>query len=322
MSSSSDYAREVLELEAQALLNIAPLLNEQFDNAVDRILNLSPAGRVVVSGMGKAGFIGMKLSATFASTGVPSFFLHPAEAVHGDLGRYSKSDIAVILSNSGETEEIVRTLGAIRRTGCPIIALTGNITSTLAKHSDMVLSIGKTTEAGPLGLAPTTSTTALLGLGDALAMAVLHKQNFSKEKFALYHPAGSLGRSLMPVTQIMRSEDSICIVSDTLLTVEVLHKITKTTGRPGAAAVVDSTGTLSGFFTDGDLRRYLERGTEFLKLPISAVMSKNPKSIHQSKLAEEALGILSEYKLDQLVVVNDKKQPVGMIDIQDVVYVR
>lgn len=322
LQSSCTYAADILRLEAGALRAVAELLDERFDRAVELILNMPDQGRVVVSGMGKAGFIAMKISATFASTGVPSYFLHPAEAIHGDLGRYTKNDIALLLSNSGETEETVGILPHVRRIGCPVIAITGNCDSTLGKHSDVVLSIGKIEEAGPLGLAPTTSTTAMLALGDALAMAVLKRQNFSKERFALYHPGGNLGRGLMLVSEVMRKGDENCVVSQSMKTRDVLHSITTTKGRPGAAAIVDASGKLRGVFTDGNLRRLLEQGDEFLDLPIKKVMTSNPKTIAPSQIVQEALRVMSEHKIDQLIVMDERKKPVGMIDIQDLVDIR
>ncbi len=320
--SSCSYAAEILRLESEAIANLAKQLDGSFEQAVGMILQLPEQGRVVVSGMGKAGFVAMKISATFASTGVPSYFLHPAEAIHGDLGRYTKNDIALLLSNSGETAETIGILPHVRRMGCPVIAITGEASSTLAKHSDVVLSIGKVIEAGPLGLAPTTSTTAMLALGDALAMAVLERQNFSKEQFALYHPGGNLGRRLMLVSEVMRRDQENCVVPETMKTREVLHRITVTKGRPGAASMVDAKGRLSGVFTDGNLRRLLEDGDDFLELPIKKIMTANPKTISPEQIVQEALRIMSEFKIDQLIVIDSDRKPVGMLDIQDLVDIR
>jgi arabinose-5-phosphate isomerase len=322
MVSSRLYAAQVLELEAAALRSLAKLLTKDFDRAVDLILGMSPEGRVVVSGMGKAGFVAMKVSATLASTGVPSYFLHPAEAIHGDLGRYTKKDIALLLSNSGETQETVGILPHVRRIGCPVIAITRDGTSTLGKHCDALLALGSLDEAGPLGLAPTTSTTAMMALGDALAMAVLKRQKFSKEQFALYHPGGNLGRGLTLISEIMRRGEENCVVPQSMKAREVLHRITITKGRPGAASIIDRRGKLVGVFTDGNLRRCLERGNEFLDLPISAVMTPNPKTISLGKIVQEALRVMSEHKIDQLIVVDESCRPVGMIDIQDLVDLR
>lgn len=316
------YGREILQGEAHAVLAVCDLLDNSFCQAVSRILEMPSQGRVIVSGMGKAGFVAMKLSATFASTGVPSFFLHPAEAVHGDLGRYTKDDLALVLSNSGETEEIIRMLPHVKRIGCPIIVMTGNEGSSLAQHADVVLTIGKVSEAGPMGLAPTTSTTVMLALGDALAMAVLHKQDFTQEQFALYHPGGNLGRILRPVSELMRHGDEHCVVAESDTTREVLHRYSSTKGRPGAASIVDGQGRLSGIFTDGNLRRCLDDGTDFLDQPVREVMTRNPKAVKESVLAADALRVLAESKIDQLVVVDDQLVPVGMLDIQDLVLAR
>ena len=320
--SIREYGRKVLNDEAAAIAAVARMLDESFDHAVKLILGLSQQAHVIVSGMGKGGIVGMKISATLASIGVPSFFLHPAEAVHGDLGRFTKSDLALILSNSGETPEVVRMLPSLKRIGCPIVSMTGNPESTLGKHSDIVLSIGRLEEAGPHGLAPTTSTTAMLALGDALAITVVSEQECSPEQFAFFHPGGELGRSLMLVSEVMRSGNELCIVPEGMIAKEVLHQITLTKGRPGAASVVDSKGKLVGIFTDGDLRRCLEREPAFLDAPIEKVMGRNPKSISAERLASEAMRVMSEYKIDQLVVIDGCSTPVGMIDIQDLIGIK
>lgn len=318
--TSIPAGKQVLEVEAHAIMALAENLNGSFDLAVDAIMSLKQGGRVIVSGMGKAGFIGMKISATLASIGIPSFFLHPAEAVHGDLGRYTSDDIALVFSNSGKTDEILRIVPELKRIACPIISITGLADSPLGKHSDVVLDIGKLTEAGPLGLAPTTSTTVMLALGDALAMAVQEKRGLTREDFARHHPGGALGASLTPVEQIMRQGDEHCIVNENMLTREVLKSITKTPGRPGAASIVDDSGILVAIFTDGDLRRWLdEKDSQFLDSPISEVMTRNPKSISTSALAAEALHIMSKHSIDQIIVVDDENLPVGMIDVQDLV---
>lgn len=318
-SSPLSYGREILRAEAEAIVRLADELGADFERAVQLITAMPEEGRLVISGMGKAGFVGMKISATFASIGIPSFFLHPAEAVHGDLGRYARRDVALLLSNSGETPEMLRTLPHIRRIGCPVISITASTDSTLAKHSDVVLPIGKITEAGPLGLAPTTSTTVMLALGDALVMSIFSGREFTREQFAFFHPGGNLGRSLVLVSEIMRRGEELCVIRENISAREALHRISSTAGRPGAAAVVDASGTLCGIFTDGDLRRCLERVEGFLERPIAEVMGKTPKTITAGKLAQEALRVMSDHKIDQLVVIDEKKSPVGMVDIQDVV---
>ena len=314
-----DYGRGILSIESQAIANLSELLDENFAHAVDVILSMSKEGRVIVSGMGKAGFVAMKISATLASTGTPSFYLHPAEAIHGDLGRYSKQDVALVLSNSGETEELLRILPYIRRVGCPIISITATSQSTLSIHSDINLQIGKLTEAGPLNLAPTTTTVAMLALGDALSMTILSQRNFSKEDYAFYHPGGSLGRSLLLVSEIMRKEDEHCVVSQEMACKDVLHRMASSKRRLGAASVVDSDGTLVGIFTDGDLRRNLDHGIDFLERPVANVMTKSPKVVKPQDLAEDALRVLSEHKIDEVIVIDHHHKPIGLIDIQDLV---
>ena len=316
-ASTVEYGRSIICEEIAALSQVATLLNGSFSEAVDAILTQAPGARIVVSGMGKAGFVAMKISATLSSLGFPSFFLHPADAVHGDLGRFSKNDIALLLSNSGETSEVLRVLPALKQHGSSVISITGARSSTLAQHSDIVIETGRYREAGPLGLAPTTSTTIMMAVGDALAMALIKKRGFSREEFAAFHPGGDLGRSLMLVSEIMRSGDAHCVVHESLPTKRALHAITETRGRPGAAAVVDDGGLLVGVFTDGNLRRCLEHDTAFLDKPIGLVCSRSPIAIRPDQLAQEASHIIQERKIDQLLVVSSDGKPVGLIDIQD-----
>lgn len=314
------YGKKIISEEAQAILNLVESLDENFSNAVDKILNMSATGHIIVSGMGKAGFIGMKISATLASTGVPSFFLHPAEAVHGDLGRYTKDDLALILSNSGETDEILKIIPTIKRIGCPIISITASNKSTLAKHSDIALAIGKQKEVGPLNIAPTTSAIAMLALGDALAMSILNEKKLTAEEYAMYHPGGSLGRSLMLASEIMRKDDQICVVNESLSIKEVVKSYSATPGRPGAAIITNNNGELTGIFTDGDLRRCLDKDIDFINEKVSTIMGSNPKTVSKDTLAVEILRILSENKIDQIIVVDDTKLPVGVVDIQDLCF--
>lgn len=303
--------------EASAIKALASLIDDEFEHAVRLVLGLSQHGHVITSGIGKAGFIAMKISATLASIGIPSFFLHPAEAVHGDIGRFTKGDIALVLSNSGETPEILAMLPGIKRIGCSLISITSDKNSSLSRHSDVVLSIGQCAEAGPLGLAPTTSTSVMLALGDALSMTILKERGLTREEYAFYHPGGSLGRSLLTVKDIMRVGDELCIVDDTLLCREVLHRITLTKGRPGAAIIVSKAGVLKGVFTDGDLRRCLDKEPSFLDKPVSQFMGTSPKTIQIAHLASEASKIMSEHKIDQLIVVDGQNHPIGLIDVQD-----
>lgn len=320
--SPVEYGKQVIDLEAKAVEAVKNSLTEDFDHAVKLILSLSSHGHIITSGIGKAGFIAQKVSATFASVGFASFFLHPAEAIHGDIGRFTKSDLALILSNSGETPEILQMLPSIKRIGCPIISITATKDSELGKHSDVALVTGKISEAGPLGLAPTTSTTVMLALGDALAMTVLHEKGLTQEEYAFYHPGGMLGRSLLLVKDVMRTGDELCVCKETMLCKEVLHQITITKNRPGAAAIVDDQSKVVGIFTDGDFRRCMDREPNFLSHPVKEFMGKTPKSISPDKLASEASRIMTEFKIDELLVVDNQDKPIGLIDIQDLLEIK
>ncbi|MFL5369434.1 MAG: SIS domain-containing protein [Myxococcales bacterium] len=313
------YARGVLRVEASAIEQLCARIDGAFSDAVARILDCDD--RAVVTGMGKAGFIAQKISATFASTGTPSLFLHPAEALHGDLGRVVPGDLVIALSNSGETEEILRLLPALKRLGTPIIALTGGHRSSLAHAADIVLEIGPVPEACPLGLAPTASTAALLALGDALAMTVLHRRGFSPEQFAELHPAGALGRRLVRVREVMRTGAANPTVPATASLRETAS-VMSTVGRPGAASVIDESGRLVGIFTDGDLRRLVQQNEVDFTRPVSVVMGRNPRTIAPDDLAITAAEILREGQIDQLPVVDDAGRPVGLLDIQDLLAAR
>lgn len=311
--SSIEYAKEVLSVEANAILGIIPFIGEDFTKAVSLIVQCQ--GRVVVSGMGKSGLIGEKLSATLASTGTPSLSLHPAEAIHGDLGRVVKDDIVIAISNGGETAEILRLLPLLKKIGSKIIAITGKPQSNLAKHSDLTLCIGNISEACPLGLAPTASTTATLALGDALAMCVSKQRQFTREEYALYHPGGSLGRRLMTVAEMMRTGDDNPIITSSRSVMEAIMTITS--ARAGAVTVVDDEQHLLGIFTDGDLRRLLKQGIDLETTTIAEVMTQNPLRVKSNILVEEAHRILKEKKIDELPVVDEKNRCVGMLDVQD-----
>ncbi len=321
--SHRKFFQSVIRQEAQALEQLASALDDNLESVavesvVKEVLSLSSAGRLVVSGIGKTGFIAMKISATFSSIGVPSFFLHPAEAFHGDLGRITDKDCVLLLSYSGETEEVLRLIPHLRRVGCRLIAITANTGSTLGRRCDFVIAIGTTEEAGPLGLAPTTSTCMMLAVGDALAMTVLRERELPREQFAFYHPGGALGRMLSLVSEIMRTGDELCIVHEESTARDVLHAITLTKGRPGAAAIVNSSGVLRGVFTDGDFRRCIDKSTSFLDRPIREVMGAAPKTTTPEVLAEEALKTMNHFNIDQVIVVDSAQKPVGMVDIQDI----
>src|SRR5438552_6089465 len=315
-----DYAREVIRAEAEAVSQVAGRLNGSFSRAAEMVLACT--GRVVVTGMGKPGFIAQKLSATFASTGTPSLYLHPAEALHGDLGRLVPGDLVLALSNSGETDEIVRLLPSIRRLGAPIIAMTGGPRNSLADAADVVLEIGPVSESCPLGLAPTASTVALLAMGDALAMAVQHRRGFSPEQFASLHPGGALGRQLLRVRDVMRTGSRNPMVRWDVSLRETAAVMTRTEGRPGAASVVDAQGKLIGIFTDGDLRRLVQRGEVDFARPVSAVMGTSPRTVGPDYLVASAAEMLRHSQVDQLPVVDDVGRPVGLLDVQDLLAAR
>lgn len=308
--------REILNIEARAIQDLA--VDDSYIRAIEILLTTK--GRVVLTGMGKAGIIAQKISATMASTGTPSLWLHPAEAVHGDLGRVTKDDVVIALSNSGETEEITNFLPIIKRIGARLIAITGNPRSTLAQYSDVVINAKVEKEACPFNLAPTASTTAMLAIGDALAIALLELKGFKEDDYALYHPAGTLGkRLLLKVEDIMRKGESHPVVDEEAKVKDVLVKIT--TARAGSATVVNKEGKLAGIFTDGDLRRWLEKGENILDKEIKEVMTINPKVVPKGKLAAEAGKIMQEYKIDELIVVDDDNRPLGLVDIQDLLKV-
>jgi len=307
-------AKEVLRIEAEAIRRLIPRIDSKFEKAVEMIYNCK--GRVVVTGMGKPGLIGQKISATLSSLGTPSLFLHPAEALHGDLGRVTKDDVVIAISNSGETEEITRFLPIVKKIGAKLIALAGRKKSTLSKFSDITLDVSVEKEACSLGLAPTSSTTATLAMGDALAVALLDRRGFKKEDYAFYHPAGALGRKLLlTVEDIMRKGSDNPIVKENAIIKDVLLKITKS--RAGSASVINAQGKLVGIFTDGDLRRHLETDPDLTKRKVSQVMTKNPVTIKKGHLAAEAFKILKEKRIDEVPVVNDQYKPIGLLDVQD-----
>ncbi len=317
---SLSWARTVLETEANAILGVSAHLDERFVAALE--LLLACPGQVVVTGMGKPGFIAQKLSATLASTGVRSIYLHPAEAVHGDLGRVARGDVVIALSNSGSTEELVRILPALRRLGAKIVAITGDASSPLAKGADVTLEIGRIDEACPMGLVPTASSAALHAIGDALAMTMLKSRQFSSDEYALFHPGGKLGRSVMRVFEVMRAGEANPVVRDTAKLSEVVVVMTNTPGRPGAANVVDRHGRLVGIFTDGDLRRLVERGRTDFEAPVKDVMGKRPRFIGPEELVLTAAAQMRETKVDQLPVVDAEGKPVGLLDVQDLLAAR
>jgi arabinose-5-phosphate isomerase len=307
-------ARQVLDIEAEAVKTLKSRIGSEFVSALNIIMKAR--GRVVVSGMGKTGIIAQKFSATLASTGTPSLFLHSAEAVHGDLGRVTPDDIIIIISNSGEGEEIKQLLPLLKKIGSKVIALTGNKNSILARHSDIVLDVSVKKEACPLGLAPTASTTATLAMTDALAVCLIELKGFREQDFAFYHPAGMLGKRLiLKVEDIMRKGAGNPVVKGDVKVSQVLVKITQ--ARAGSATVVDNKGRLTGIFTDGDLRRHLETDPRLASRKVSEVMTKNPVTVTGGVLAAEAMRILQQKKIDELPVVDKNKKPIGLLDVQD-----
>lgn len=308
-------AKKVLENESKAIAKLAKKIGADFENAVELISKTK--GRVIVTGMGKPGFIAQKVSATMSSTGTPSLYLHPAEALHGDLGRVTRDDVIIAFSNSGETEEVIRLIPIIKKIGAKLVAVTGKQKSTLANNSDFVIDSSVDNEACPMGLAPTTSTTVMLALGDAIAIALLEKKKFQPKDFALFHPGGSLGkRLLLTVGDIMRHKADTAIVKEDTKVKDVLIRITGK--RAGSASVVNAEGRLVGIFTDGDLRRHFEAGKDLMHLKVSEVMTKAPITIKAERLAAEAFDILREKRIDELPVVDEKGRPVGLLDVQDI----
>lgn len=307
-------ARRILRIESDAIRKLIPHLGWSFKEALELLYQCT--GRVIVSGMGKPGFIARKISATLASTGTPSLYLHPAEAFHGDLGRVTKEDVVLLLSQSGETEEMVKMLSPLKKIGVKIIAMTGNLHSPLARNADVVLDISIDREACPLGLAPSASTAVSLALGDALALTLLKKKGFKQEDFAFFHPGGKLGKKLLKVKDLMRKGRDHAVVRENITVKEALFTITRS--RAGSCSVVNGSRKLVGIFTDGDLRRQLRRnGERILQVPIRDVATKRPFTVHQDRLAAEALHLLREKKVDEIPVIDDRGRAVGLLDVQD-----
>ena len=307
--------RRVIEAELAAIESLRPRLGGSFAKAVEMILACE--GRLVVTGLGKPGFVAQKISATFASTGTPSLYLHPAEALHGDLGRVTADDVVLALSNSGRTEEIVRLMGPVTRIGARTIVMTGDLFSPLAEKADIILDIGKVEEACPLGLAPTASSTVLLVMGDALAMTVMEHRSFGNDDYALVHPSGALGKKVMRVSEAMRRGDSNPVVREDEPLAKAVAVMTQTPGKPGATNVIDKRGKLVGIFTDGDLRRLFEKGVSALEGTIGEVMCRDPRTVHPEMLVIEAAQVLSSARIDQVPVVDERMRPVGLLDVQD-----
>lgn len=307
-------AKEVLRIEAEAVRGLIKNIDQDFERAVNLILNCD--GRVVVMGMGKSGIIGKKIAATLSSTGTPAFFLHPAEGIHGDIGMITKKDLIIILSYSGETEEVGKILPLVRRMKVKLIAITGQKNSTLTKYSNVILNVAVDKEACPYNIIPTSSTTAMLSMGDALAICVFNKKGLSREDFALFHPGGNIGKRLLKVEKIMRKGKDNPIIEEKKSIKDALFVMTA--GRLGAVSVVNRKGEIIGFFTDGDLRRHLQKeGKNILDKKISEIMTRNPTTITADFLASEAVTILQEKNFDNIPVVDKDNRPIGIIDERD-----
>ena len=317
-----DYARDVIRTEAQAIDSLVTMVDTSFEKAAEWLFHCR--GSCILSGIGKAGIIGQKISATLASTGTPSHFLHPAEAVHGDLGRLRNEDIVMVLSYGGETDEIIRLINLIKARQIKLIAITGDTESTLSKHSDITLCLGKLNEACPLGVAPSVSTTCMLALGDALALTLMKARKFGVEDYIRFHPGGSLGAKLMTVEQSMmfRPGEKLPIASVTDTIEQMLQK-TRDVKRHGAVMLVDAEGKLAGIITDADLRRLLaEYGTKAFDVKAGDRMTPGCKRIPLNALASEAMALFHQYRIDELPVVDTQDRPVGLIDVQDIVMIK
>lgn len=316
MPSTIHKGKEVIRIEAQALAALEQRIDEKFEKAVEMIYNCR--GRVIVSGMGKSGLVARKIVATMNSTGTPAIFLHPSDAVHGDLGMVRKEDVVICISKSGDTTEILQLIPLFKRIGVPIISMLGNVKSPLASSSTVVLDVSVKEEACPFDLAPTASSTATLAFGDALAITLLEKRQFTREEFAMYHPGGNLGKRLLLKTEeIMVSGSAVPKVQKDVPLRDAILEITSK--RLGATCVVNGDGSLAGVITDGDLRRLLQKTTDVTNVKVEMVMTKAPKTIRGDALAAVALQEMESYNITQLIVVDDQHRPVGMVHLHDLV---
>lgn len=311
---SQDTARRVLRIEAQAIQDVLARLDSTFDRAVD--LFFSCKGRVVLAGMGKSGIVGKKISATLSSTGTPSFFLHPAEALHGDLGMVARGDVMLAVSYSGETREIIALLDAFKRLEIPLVALTGNPKSTIAQSSEVVLDASVNEEACSLNLAPTASTTVAMAIGDALAVSLLDRRDFRHDDFAALHPAGSLGKRLLRVDKVMHAGNALPKVSPQTPMPNAFHEMSAK--KLGMTTIVNGDGTLAGILTDGDLRRLMEKhGGATLSMNVSQCMNPNPQTVKATVLASEALTLMEKRRITSVVVVDDARRVLGVVHLHD-----
>ncbi|MFN3478781.1 MAG: SIS domain-containing protein [Thermodesulfovibrionales bacterium] len=316
MDSILDIAKQVLKTEADAVLGLTEKLNSNFEKAVEIIFQSK--GRVVVTGMGKSGLVGKKIAATLASTGTPAFFLHPAEASHGDLGMVTSDDVVIAISNSGETEELINLIPFLKRFNVSLISMTGNTDSTLSKTADVTLDVSVKEEACPMGIVPTASTTATMAMGDALAVALLIKRGFKEEDFAFFHPGGSLGKKLfIKVKDLMHTGDALPLVPPDMPMIKATVEISSK--RLGVTIVADADRRVLGIITDGDLRRGIEKwGKAFFDMKAEEVMTRNPKTISGDELAMKALGTMERYSITSLVVPDNEERAIGIIHLHDI----
>lgn len=314
LSKINELAKEVLDIEAKSILRLKNNIGEEFDKAIDILYNCK--GRVIVTGMGKSGLIGKKIAATMSSTGTPTYFLHPAESTHGDSGVITRNDVIIAISNSGETQELLNLLPLIKRFGCEMIGMTGNLNSTLSKTSEVVLDISVEREACPLGKAPTASTTATLAMGDALAVCLMEKKGFTKEDFLLFHPSGKLGKGLTyKVMDLMITGDKMPLVSESESFKDVINTISEY--KLGMAMVLNDDKTLAGVLTDGDIRRTVIKYPDTSNIKVKDVMTVNPKRITSDAYAASALNLMEKYSITALAVVDEGNVPVGVIHVHD-----
>lgn len=314
LSKINELAKEVLDIEAKSILRLKNNIGEEFDKAIDILYNCK--GRVIVTGMGKSGLIGKKIAATMSSTGTPTYFLHPAESTHGDSGVITRNDVIIAISNSGETQELLNLLPLIKRFGCEMIGMTGNLNSTLSKTSEVVLDISVEREACPLGKAPTASTTATLAMGDALAVCLMEKKGFTKEDFLLFHPSGKLGKGLTyKVRDLMITGDKMPLVSAFESFKDVINTISEY--KLGMAMVLNDDKTLAGVLTDGDIRRTVIKYPDTSNIKVKDVMTVNPKRITSDAYAASALNLMEKYSITALAVVDEGNVPVGVIHVHD-----
>ena len=314
LSRIIEVAKEVFEIEANSILKLKDNIGEEFDKAIEILYNCK--GRVIVTGMGKSGLIGKKIAATMSSTGTPAYFLHPAESTHGDSGVITRNDVIIAISNSGETQELMNLLPLIKRFGCPMIGMTGNLNSTLAKTSEVVLDISVEREADTLGKAPTASTTATLAMGDALAVCLMEKKGFTKEDFLMFHPSGKLGKGLTyKVKDLMITGERMPLVMDSESFQDVIKTISDY--KLGMAMILDSNKHLTGVLTDGDIRRTIIKYSDTSSLSVKDVMTVNPKRITEDSYAASALNLMEKYSITALAVVDENNYPVGVIHVHD-----